>query len=300
MEVERAAHTATLLADGRVLVTGGIRSGEAALASAELYDPQTRTFSPTGQMTGVRSGHTATLLKNGLVLIAGGFDDEDPVADRRAIRRGDRPLRVDRLADRSRGGATATLLRDGRVLVAGGYDGDRSLASADLYDPTTGRFTRTGSMRAPRAAHTATRLRDGRVLVTGGGNLQDSVLRSAEIYEPEHRPLLHDGLAHDPPPQARRRAAPRRTGAGSRRLGRAGLGQPLPQRRAVRSADWTVHAHRSACRRRGSRCPTQSSSLRRAPCSSPAAHRSSIASVAAGSCQWRGSTPPVTTRRRRC
>ena len=45
MEVERAAHTATLLADGRVLVTGGFRSGEAALASAELYDPQTRTFS---------------------------------------------------------------------------------------------------------------------------------------------------------------------------------------------------------------------------------------------------------------
>ena len=79
MEVERAAHTATPLADGRVLVTGGFRPGEVTLASAELYDPQTRTFSPTGQMTSVRSGHTATLLRNGRVLIAGGFDDEDPV-----------------------------------------------------------------------------------------------------------------------------------------------------------------------------------------------------------------------------
>ena len=183
MEVERAAHTATLLADGRVLVTGGIRSGEAALASAELYDPQTRTFRPTGQMTGVRSGHTATLLKNGVVLLAGGFDDEDPV--RTAELYDPATGRFERTGSLTapRGGATATLLRDGRVLVAGGYDGDKSLASADLYDPRTGRFSKTGAMHAARAAHTATRLLDGRVLVTGG-NTPDRVLRSAEIYDP--------------------------------------------------------------------------------------------------------------------
>ena len=76
MEVERAAHTATRLADGRVLVTGGIRRGEAALASAEIYDPRTSDFSATGEMTSVRVGHTATLLRDGLVLIAGGLDDD--------------------------------------------------------------------------------------------------------------------------------------------------------------------------------------------------------------------------------
>jgi hypothetical protein len=184
MEVERAAHTATLLANGRVLVTGGIRTGEAALASAELYDPQTRKFSPTGSMTAVRSGHTATLLKNGLVLLAGGFDDEDPVATAELYDPATGRFEPTGSLTAPRGGATATLLRDGRVLVAGGYDGDRSLASADRYDPATRRFARTGSMRAPRAAHTATRLRDGRVLVTGGGNLQGSALRSAEIYDP--------------------------------------------------------------------------------------------------------------------
>jgi hypothetical protein len=184
MDVERAAHTATRLADGRVLVTGGFRSGEVTLASAELYDPQTGTFSPTGQMTSVRSGHTATLLKNGLVLFTGGFDDEAPV--RTAELYDPATGRFERTGSLTapRGGATATLLRDGRVLVAGGYDGDNSLASADLYDPRTGRFARTGALRAPRAAHTATRLRDGRVLVTGGGNLRDRVLRSAEIYDP--------------------------------------------------------------------------------------------------------------------
>jgi len=183
MEVERAAHTATRLADGRVLVTGGIRAGEAALANAELYDPRTRKFSATGAMTSVRSGHTATLLRSGLVLVAGGWDDDAPLrtaelydpATGRFARTG--PLTA------PRAGAAATLLRDGRVLVAGGYDGSRSLASADLYDPDKGRFSRTGAMRAPRAAYTATRLRDGRVLVTGG-DTPDRVLRSAEIYDP--------------------------------------------------------------------------------------------------------------------
>jgi hypothetical protein len=184
MEVERAAHTATLLTDGRVLVTGGIRSGEAALASAELYDPRTRKFSSTGAMTAVRSGQTATLLQNGLVLVAGGFDDEAPVRTAELYDPATGRFTSTGSLTVPRGGATATLLRDGRVLVAGGYDGDRSLASADLYDPDTGRFARTGALRAPRAAHTATRLRDGRVLVTGGGDLHARVLRSAEIYDP--------------------------------------------------------------------------------------------------------------------
>jgi Galactose oxidase, central domain/Kelch motif len=184
MEVERAAHTATRLADGRVLVTGGFRSGEVALASSELYDPRSHTFSPTGGMTSVRSGHTATLLRDGRVLIAGGFDDDDPLRTAELYDPATGRFTSTGSLTASRGGATATLLRDGRVLVAGGYDGDRSLASADLYDPATGRFARTGAMRSARAAHTATRLRDGRVLVTGGGDLRASVLRSAEIYDP--------------------------------------------------------------------------------------------------------------------
>jgi Galactose oxidase, central domain/Kelch motif len=184
MEVERAAHTATLLRDGRVLVAGGIRAGEAALASSELYDPRAGRFSPTGDMTSVRSGHTATLLRNGLVLVTGGFDDDDPVATAELYDPATGAFTRTGSLTAPRGGATATLLRDGRVLVAGGYDGDRSLASADVYDPSSGRFSRVRSMHAPRAAHTATRLHDGRVLVTGGGNLRDRVLRSAEIYDP--------------------------------------------------------------------------------------------------------------------
>lgn len=183
MEVERAAHTATLLRDGRVLVTGGIRAGEAALASAELYDPRTRTFSPAGAMASVRSGHTATLLLDGRVLIAGGWDDDVPQRTAELFDPATGRFTPTASLTAPRGAATATLLRNGRVLVAGGYDGDVSLASADLYDPSTGRFSRTGAMHAGRAAHTATLLRDGRVLVTGG-NTPDRVRRSAEIYDP--------------------------------------------------------------------------------------------------------------------
>jgi Galactose oxidase, central domain len=185
MEVERAAHTATRLADGRVLVAGGIPRGEAALASAEIYDQRANDFIAAGELTGPRVSHTATLLRDGRVLIAGGWDDDaqlrtvelyDPATG------GFAPATALSVA---RAGHTATLLRDGRVLLAGGggLNSGSSLATAELFDPQTGRFTRTGAMRTARVGHTATRLRDGRVLLTGGTS-QGRVVRSAEIYDP--------------------------------------------------------------------------------------------------------------------
>ncbi|HEU0303904.1 MAG TPA: kelch repeat-containing protein [Gaiellaceae bacterium] len=182
MSVERAAHTATRLADGRVLVAGGIRMGEAALRSAEVYDPDTGTFTPTGDMRSVRSGHTATLLRDGRVLIAGGFDDEQPLATAEIYDPSSGSFAPAGLLAARRGGPTATRLPDGRVLVVGGYDGDRSLRTAELYDPSTGRFAPTGRMQTRRASHTATLLASGRVLVTGG-DTPDRVLRTAEIFD---------------------------------------------------------------------------------------------------------------------
>ena len=76
MTTGRVGHAATLLEDGRVLLTGG---DGLSPGSAELYDPATGTFSPTGSMGIARTGHTATLLRDGTVLIAGGTAPElDP------------------------------------------------------------------------------------------------------------------------------------------------------------------------------------------------------------------------------
>jgi len=77
MTATRVEHTAVLLANGKVLVSGGNNqtvNGATPLASAELYDPATGKWSATGSMSNARAGHTSTVLHNGKVVNAGGSD----------------------------------------------------------------------------------------------------------------------------------------------------------------------------------------------------------------------------------
>jgi Galactose oxidase, central domain/Kelch motif len=196
MTTARDVHTATLLLDGRVLVTGGDDTYPHPVASAELYDPKTGTFSPTGSMTTVRDWHTATLLADGRVLVAGGtalgmqsgtsFLASAEVYDPKTGR-----FTATGSMSAARASHVATLLPDGRVLVTGGQheDSGASLASAELYNPKTGKFTSTGPMTAARTFHDATVLADGRVLVTGGDldgwGYSGHYLASAEIFDPK-------------------------------------------------------------------------------------------------------------------
>jgi hypothetical protein len=186
MSSGRGIQTATVLADGSVLIVGGYATGQVALASAEIYDPSTDTFSPTGSMTTGRAEHTATLLPDGRVLITGGTTDGSSLASAEVYDPQTGTFTTTGPMTDRRAFHSATLLADDRVLVTGGDGVVGPLASAEIYDPTTGTFSPTGSMTAVAGAlHSATRLSDGRVLIAGGGSGVDGrCYTTAEIYDP--------------------------------------------------------------------------------------------------------------------
>jgi hypothetical protein len=74
MNTSRSCHTASVLQNGIVLVSGGVGNGSVYLSSAELYDPSTGVWTITGIMNNGRAYHTASILKNGAVLVSGGWD----------------------------------------------------------------------------------------------------------------------------------------------------------------------------------------------------------------------------------
>jgi len=187
MVVARRAHSATKLADGRVLIAGG--EGDAEV-TAEVFDPATATWSPTGTMANRHSTHEATLLSDGRVFVSGGVGSGpavpyteiyDPATNQWSETR---PMSLDRVDH------TATLLSDGKVLVVGGNGGLGPIhASTVLYDPVTNSWSTRANLGIKRAGHSATRLANGKILVAGGWNemgpaIVSSLTATAELYDP--------------------------------------------------------------------------------------------------------------------
>lgn len=219
----RFDHSATLLADGRVLVTGG-RSG-AGQSGAEIWDPRTGAWRPTASMATGRFAHTASRMAGGTVLVAGGCSptcqapgDSAEIFEPTSQRwRRVAPMKV------ARGAHTANVMANGDVMVVGGVtNGEKAVASAERYDAKKGTWTKTAHMHVPRALHSATVLGDGRLLVAGGvtddpareggGDLAGDVVASAEVYDPgTDRWSL---VSEMPSPRALDAAVPLRTACG--------------------------------------------------------------------------------------
>ncbi len=185
-EVAGSASKAILVANGKVLVAGGVNfSG--SLASAELYDPTTGTWSPTGSMNTARYASTITLLQNGKVLVAGGENGPEALVTAEVYDPAVGTWSPTGSMATARWLHAATLLHNGKVLVTGGLsaaDGSGiHLTSAELYEPVTGTWSPAGYMVGARRLHTSTLLPGGKVLVVGGINVS-TTLSSAELYDP--------------------------------------------------------------------------------------------------------------------
>lgn len=190
----RGRHTATLLASGNVLVAGGFAgalywydNSEVPLASAELYDPTTDSWSLAGGLNQAREQHTMTLLPSGQVLLVGGHAVQnvriavaelyDPASNAWGLAGSLSTARVNH---------AAALLGSGKVLVAGGtavLGGTTGYtATAELYDPSMNTWSPAASMIQARQSPIAARLGSDKVLVAGGSN--GTALAAAELYDP--------------------------------------------------------------------------------------------------------------------
>ncbi|MBM3948171.1 MAG: hypothetical protein FJ312_02815 [SAR202 cluster bacterium] len=198
MSRERNSIALAVLPDGKVLVAGGSGGGSAQYAtnSAEVWDPATGRWTPTGDTTVPREEAATVVLKDGRVLVIGGIDDTFiPLKSVETYDVATGKWTPVASMETARNNHTATLLQDGRVLVVGGgkLDGPWT-SSAEVYDPAADTWSSAGTMPKGRSFHTATLLKDGRVLVVGG----KGKLRTAEVWDPATNTWTPAGVTQQP------------------------------------------------------------------------------------------------------
>ncbi len=190
MSVKRAGHTATLLSNGDVLITGGFNN-DGFLKSAELLHLSSgKSERVNGELSEPRAAHTANLLQDGRVVILGGangglkanqyIDIYNPAT--KSI------SKINSLLT-ARTGHTTTLLNDGRLLIAGGSENWRSdvLNTNEIFNPATNTIYQTATLHLIRNKHAAVKLRNGKVLIIAGSDEAESIggrYRTCELFDP--------------------------------------------------------------------------------------------------------------------
>lgn len=199
----RIQPSAVALGDGRVLVLGGWVDGRVS-ATTEIFDPDTGRSVSGPVMANPRNAPTVIALADGRILVAGGYDGADVLASAEIFNPASGTMTPVSSLGTARSGATGTLLADGRVLVAGGGRSDReprrALASAEIFDPSSGRFSPTGALAQGRYKHGAVRLASGDVLIVGGSDIRDygGKLRSVERFDVATGRFVPAGNLADP------------------------------------------------------------------------------------------------------
>jgi len=205
LKVPRARHRSVLLADGKVLVTGGSDASAQTLDSAELFEPTTNSFRLVGRMKSARKDHTATLLGDGRVLIVGGSQTSNqPINGVELYDPAKERFEEVCLLKEPRYEHTATLVDGGKVLVVGGRRGQTdadALDSIELVEVDKKCSTAVARLRLPRRVHTAVMLsEDGSkwVLIAGGGVGAPGVTNLCERFVLSWHETREDGrLNHD-------------------------------------------------------------------------------------------------------
>lgn len=190
MSIKRAGHTATLLSNGNILITGGFNN-EGFLKSAELFNVNTGKFEAVnGMLSEPRAAHTATLLQDGRIVILGGANGGVKANQHIDIYApGINSISKINSLITARTGHTATLLNDGRVLIAGGSENWRSnvLNTCEVFDAATNTVSEITNLHLVRNKHAAVRLQDGKVLIIAGSDDAEVIggrYRTCEIFDP--------------------------------------------------------------------------------------------------------------------
>jgi hypothetical protein len=157
LKFERTFHAATLLLDGRVLVTGGINTPQnsSGRTECEFFDPASRTWSMAPPLNDARAHHTATLLPDGRVIVVAGYSLPNALKTVEILDANQQSCTKVQPLSATRVGHTTTLL-NGQAFVVGGGD----FGAGEIYDEVNNQWSHLGILKTPRGYHSATPIFD--------------------------------------------------------------------------------------------------------------------------------------------